>query len=238
MIQFFTDFTLDGPYLGQMQTLVAARLPHIPSVNLMADAPSQNPEAAAYLLAALVQYMPRNAITVAVVDPGVGSERQAVMVKADERWFVGPDNGLLDVVCLQASRVERWQIDWRPEQLSNSFHGRDLFTPVAIELACGAIPDSSLYPFTETYLPIDRVKIVYIDGFGNLFTGLRGSQIEAQQHIYCNGVKILHANTFANVQPGELFWYVNSIGLVEIAANRGRASGILSAQIGTPIKIG
>lgn len=237
MILFFTDFSLNGPYMGQMHSLVAEQLPGVPSVNLMVDAPVHNPHVSAYLLASCVAHIPPESIIVAVVDPGVGGPRKAIMQKADNRWYVGPDNGLLDVVYLQAEQAERSHIDWRPDSLSPSFHGRDLFTPVAIMLAQGTMPDSTPYPLTESPLAKDCPEIVYIDGFGNLFTGLRGNEIKPNQTVTCQGRQIVHADIFSTVQPGELFWYVNSNGLVEIAANQARAVDILGVGIGTRIEL-
>jgi S-adenosylmethionine hydrolase len=237
MILFFTDFSLNGPYMGQMHSLVAQRLPELSTIDLVVDAPTQNPRASAYLLASCVAQIPPESIIVAVVDPGVGGPRKAIMQRVDKRWYVGPDNGLLDVVYLQGQQVERWQVNWRPASLSASFHGRDLFTPLAIELAQGNRPDSIPYPLTESLLAKDCLEIVYIDSFGNLFTGIRGSEIKLNQQLSCQGRIIHPAGTFSDVQPGQLFWYVNSNGLVEIAANQTRAVEILSARIGTEITL-
>ena len=103
-------------------------------------APAMNPRASAYLLAALAPSIKGEASFVCVVDPGVGTERRALALRADGRWFVGPDNGLLDVVGRRAQAAEWWEITWRPEQLSATFHGRDLFAPVAAKLARGEAP--------------------------------------------------------------------------------------------------
>lgn len=237
MFLLYTDFGLEGPYLGQMQALLAQASPQQPVINLMADAPCHNPLAAGYLLAALVPQIPVGSIVIAVVDPGVGGERKAIMVKADDRWYVGPDNGLLDRVCADARSQERWEIIWRPETLSSSFHGRDLFTPVAIQLASDQIPPSQPYPYQNTGLSPNLFEIIYVDHFGNLFTGIKAAKIGKNARISCLDHKIAHAETFSRVQPGDLFWYVNSNGLVEIAANQTSAQTLLGAAIGSQVRL-
>src|SRR5262245_30636537 len=137
MILLFTDFGLAGPYTGQMKAVLRQRAPEIPAIDLFADAPMQNPKAAAYLLAAYAAWFPSGSVFLCVVDPGVGGERPPVMVKADGRWFVGPGNGLFEIVMRRAQSAEAWEIAWQPEHLSASFHGRDLFAPVAAMIAKG-----------------------------------------------------------------------------------------------------
>ena len=140
MIVLFTDFGLEGPYIGQMQAVLCRETPRIPVVNLCADVPCHEPRAAAYLLAAYAVEFPEGSVFLGVVDPGVGGERAAVVVRADGRWYVGPDNGLFNVVAMRAGAVEWWDITWRPARLSASFHGRDLFAPVAARIARGEPP--------------------------------------------------------------------------------------------------
>jgi S-adenosyl-L-methionine hydrolase (adenosine-forming) len=140
MIALFTDFGLHGPYTGQMKAVLHQMAPGVPVIDLFADAPAGNPKAAAYLLAAYAAWFPTGTIFLCVVDPGVGGERPPLIIEADERWYVGPGNGLFELVQRRANAVRRWDITWQPERLSASFHGRDLFAPVAAMLACRAAP--------------------------------------------------------------------------------------------------
>ncbi|MBE9551926.1 MAG: SAM-dependent chlorinase/fluorinase, partial [Proteobacteria bacterium] len=135
MIHIFTDFGLDGPYAGQMRGVLARAAPGVPVIDLMHDAPVRNPYRSAYLLAALAAEMGPDSVCVAIVDPGVGGARPPVVVSADGKRFVGPGNGLFEIVQRRAARARAWTIDWRPEKLSVSFHGRDLFAPAAALLA-------------------------------------------------------------------------------------------------------
>ncbi len=230
MILLYTDFGYAGPYVGEMKAVLAGMAPGVPVVDLMHDAPVRDPRAAAYLLAALAPRMPAGAVVLAVVDPGVGGPRDPVMVEADGRWYVGPGNGLFEIVMRRARSMRWWTIDWRPERLSASFHGRDLFAPVAALLARGERPAASpraadLGRYPEW--PDDLAEVIYVDGFGNCMTGLRAAGLAASGRLLLHGRGIARAGTFADVPAGEALWYENSAGLVEIAVNQGRADELL-----------
>lgn len=234
MIALFTDFGPEGPYAGQMQAILAAGAPGVPVVSLMHDAPAFNARASAYLLAALIEPFPVPAVFVCVVDPGVGSNRKPLLLKADGRWFTGPDNGLLTVVARRASHAEWHEILWRPKPLSASFHGRDLFAPVAAMLARGELPETR--PFTPSVgmdWPDDPAEVIYIDRYGNAMTGMRAACLDDAAILRIGDARIAHARTFAEAGPGTCFWYENSMGLVEIAANRASAATLLDLGIGT-----
>jgi S-adenosyl-L-methionine hydrolase (adenosine-forming) len=129
------DFGLHGPYTGQMKVVLNQMAPGIPAIDLFADAPVGKPKASPYLLAVYAAWFPTNTVFLCVVDPGVGGPRPPVIVEADGRWYVGPGNGLFEMVQRRAVDIRSWTIDWRPGRLSASFHGRDLFAPVAATLA-------------------------------------------------------------------------------------------------------
>ena len=142
MIALFTDFGWQGPYVGQMKAVLYKHALSKPIVDLMHDAPTFNPRSSAYLLASVVSCFAKDSVFLCIVDPGVGSaERKPVIVKADDYWFVGPDNGLFNIVAKRANKLEWWDITWQPDNLSNTFHGRDLFAPVAGLLANGKMHD-------------------------------------------------------------------------------------------------
>ena len=152
--------------------------PDVAVIDLFADAPAGDPKASAYLLAAYAAWFPAGTVFLCVVDPGVGGTRPAVIVEADGRWYVGPGNGLFELVLRRALMARRWDIEWKPERLSASFHGRDLFAPVAGMLARGESPpgqprkdDADRRP----EWPDDLCDIVYIDQYGNAITGLRAA---------------------------------------------------------------
>jgi len=240
MIVRFTDFGLSGPYLGQITAVLLAEAPGVPVLDLFADAPAGEPMLAAYLLAAYADVFPAGCVFLCVVDPGVGSARAALAVEADGRWFVGPDNGLLQIVARRAERLAIREITWRPERLSASFHGRDLFAPVTAMLARGGSPAGNSRALAEiagNAWPDDLDQIVYIDHFGNAMTGLRASRLTSGTVLAVSGHDLSQRRTFSDTEPGEIFWYENANGLAEIAVNLGRADIELGITPGAQVTI-
>jgi S-adenosylmethionine hydrolase len=240
MIVLFSDFGLEGPYTGQVKAVLYRTAPGIPIIDLFADAPAGKPKPAAYLLAAYGIWFPPGTVLLAIVDPGVGSERSAVIVEADGRWYVGPDNGLFELVARRADNVRIWDIHWRPQAMSASFHGRDLFAPLAGQLACGRLPDDAPRPAEigrKTDWPDEFPEIVYIDRYGNAMTGVRAQTLPDGARLRVAGRILVRARTFSDVPAGGAFWYENSNGLAEIAVNTGRADIALDLAIGSPVAI-
>jgi S-adenosyl-L-methionine hydrolase (adenosine-forming) len=238
MIVLITDFGLDGPYIGQMISVLYRIAPATPVVNLFADAPAHNPRATAYLLAAYAPYLPPESIFLCVVDPGVGSGvHQPVIVRAHDQWFVGPANGLFTIIAKRAREFRCWAISWRPERLSDSFHGRDLYAPVAARLAKGEPPMGE--PLNAKMIaepwPDDLYEVIYIDHFGNAITGIRASVLSKDRVLKVNGQSLKPARTFADVEVGQAFWYENANGLIELAVNQGRADALLGIRVSDPI---
>jgi S-adenosylmethionine hydrolase len=118
-----------------MKAVLCQMAPGIPAVDLFADAPVGNSRASAYLLAVYAEWFAARMVFLAVVDPGIGGTRPAIILEADSRWYVGPGNGLFELVERRATSRRSWDIDWKPGRLSASFHGRDLFAPIAAMLA-------------------------------------------------------------------------------------------------------
>ncbi|CAO3352598.1 hypothetical protein [Azospirillum melinis] len=240
MILLFTDFGLSGPYTGQMKAVLAQQAPGVPVIDLFADAPAFDPQLSAYLLAAYAPAFPAGSVFLSVVDPGVGTDRRPVMVEAEGRWFVGPDNGLFALTARRATSLNAWKIDWIPDRLSASFHGRDLFAPVAASLATGrSVARSLLDPaaIDRPDWPDELPRIVYVDVYGNAMTGLRASALPADAVLTAGGTRVAHARTFGAVGPGQPLWYENSNGLAEIAVNRGRADQVLGLKVGDPVTV-
>ena len=237
MILLFTDYGIDGPYIGQVQAVINKMAPEEPVINLLANAPRQNPKAAAYLLASLARGYPEETIFFCVIDPCVGTFKDIpVVLKIDDCWFVGPDNGLFDVVAGNGKKVECWEIHWRPEKLSTTFHGRDLYAPITAMIANGLdIPGERFKWQDKNQWPKDLYEIIFIDHFGNCMTGIRAGKINNAITLRISDNQISHADTFAEVSKGQVFWYQNSNGLIEIAVNKGNASKQLNLDIGTEV---
>ena len=238
MIVLFTDFGWQGPYVGQMKAVLKSKVPNVPVIDLMHDVPVFDPVAASYLLAALAPQFPQDTIFLAVVDPGVGHpERRPYMVQADGRWFIGPDNGLFNVIEARGIDVQRYEILWKPEKISSSFHGRDLFAPVAAMLSQWDMPENSLLGVNETSVSDNLYQIIYIDHYGNAMSGVQAKSVTKDQTISINGHELQYSETFSLVPEGQAFWYINSNSLVEIAVNKGNAGEILSLTVGSALDV-
>lgn len=280
MIVLFTDFGVSAPYVGQLKAVLLQKAPEMPIIDLFHDAPCFDPMLSAYLLAAYAKDFPVDTVFLCVVDPGVGNmQRKPVAVWIDQRWYVGPDNGLFNVMALHGfesngsecdssdcatsdaansgivdsgfassgfsnsgfANNQWWHITWVPDNLSSSFHGRDLFAPVAARLALGGLPPGVQQEYSsqiDQTWDHDLAKIIYIDSFGNAITGLRESMMTPNSTLRIKGTNIPRAKTFSDVPLGEGFYYINANGLLEIAVNQGRADLHYKLKIGADINFG
>ena len=235
MLVLFTDYGAGDLYLGQVHAVLETHAPGLPRVDLLNDAPSFNVRASAHLLAALAGRFAPGSVYLAVVDPGVGSERAAAVLEADGRYFVGPDNGLLSVVAARARQRRFWHIAWRPEALSDSFHGRDLFAPIAAWIARGAFPTPKLAPLPALEVDFggeDLGEIIYIDHYGNAMTGLQAELVPRDARLIAAHRHLDFARVFSEAPKGNAFWHENSVGLAEIAINCGSAARELGLEVG------
>jgi hypothetical protein len=235
-IILFTDFGAGDLYVGQVKAVLQRVAPAIPVIDLLHEAPAFNVRASAHLLAAMVGGFAEDSVFLTVVDPGVGGVRNALVVKADGCWYVGPDNGLLSVVGARAVKGDCWRIVWRPEPISDSFHGRDLFAPVAAALAAQNGLPKGWFEHAGTleveFGGDDLPEIIYIDHYGNAYTGIRAGGIPREALLVAGERQLSFARVFSEAAEASAFWYENSQGLVEIAVNRGHAAQLLNLKIG------
>ena len=241
MIFLFTDFRYDGPYVGQMKAVLSRLAPSVPVIDVMHDAPYCDPKRSAYLLAALAQESQLGDIWLCVVDPGVGGSRRPVVLDCGGVCFVGPDNGLFELISRRIEGSLLKVITWRPERMSATFHGRDLFAPVTAWMATGIHFDTGSISSSErrpgTDWPDNLSEVIYIDAYGNSVTGIGGSVLSDSQSILGGGRRLKYAGKFSDVPKGDVFWHRNSMGLIEISANCGRADELLDLQVGFPIEV-
>lgn len=224
-IALITDFGR-GPYIGQVVLRLNALVPGMPVVDLVSDLTPFRPDLAAYLLPALARDMPPATLFLSVVDPGVGGDRSPLAMAADGNWFVGPDNGLLAVIAKRARQPVILRVGWRPQWTSESFHGRDIFAPIAARLSRGDSLDGEAakpHSLVGWDWPAELAKIVYVDWYGNLMTGWRATGLDRAATLRVGAVDLHYARTFCEVPPGTGFWYENAFGLAEVAVNLGRA---------------
>jgi S-adenosyl-L-methionine hydrolase (adenosine-forming) len=238
-ILLFTDFGSGDIYVGQVKAVLQRFAPGVAVIDMLHDAPTFNVRAGAHLLAAMVGPFAADNVFLAVVDPGVGGARAAVVAQADGCWYVGPDNGLLSVVVARAHKCDCRRVVWRPSRLSASFHGRDLFAPVAARLAAhGELPEGWAERSSGLSVEFggdDFAEIIYVDHFGNAHTGLRANGIARDAVLLVGARRLPYAHVFSEVAVSEAFWYANSQGLVEIAVNCGSAAQLLGLKIGDAV---
>jgi S-adenosylmethionine hydrolase len=243
MIYLVTDFGREGPYLGQVHAVITRLAPAVPVIELFSDLPPFDPQAAAYLLPAYTcqaraaRVQPGD-VVLAVVDPGVGSTRACIALRADGVWYVGPDNGLFSQVVRRATSTSAWRLPV-PDDASASFHGRDVFAAAAAQLAGGqpligheAVDARTL---DRPEWPDDLAAIVYIDRYGNAMTGLRVAIDPDVSVLQVESLRLPRKRTFGEATLGEAFFYANANGLWEIAVNGGSAAVQLGLRLGTRV---
>ncbi len=250
-IVLLTDFGAAGPYVGAMKGVLLGIAPRAVLVDLTHDVPPQDVRGAAFVLAAAEPFFPRGSLFVCVVDPGVGTDRRIVYVEAGGHRFLAPDNGLLTLV-LSERRPRRARIVANRRlflpHVSATFHGRDVFAPVAARLARGLDP-ARLGPKARDLamlaIPVPtsgpgragrvlEAEIVFVDPFGNLVTNLRDEPVG---EIRIRGWRIRRlAETYGQLREGEAGILRGSSGYLEIAVRNGSARDRFNARVGLRVE--
>ena len=259
LIALFTDFGARDAYVAQMKGVILSICPEARLVDLSHEVGQFDVRGAAYVLAASAAYFPAQTIFVAVVDPGVGSERRPVLLRtASHKWFIGPDNGLFTHVMAREGFDRAAVLDkpayYRAASISATFHGRDIFGPVAAHLAAGvdleqlggAAPDLLTLPLAAPRQAGQALlgEAQHIDHFGNVVTNLTPAWLDAwpkPPQAVCAHRGKTHAlqwvTTYAEGEPGALLGLYNSDGYLEFAMARGSAAAFLDAAVGDAFEL-
>lgn len=240
MIVLFTDFGSQDPYVGQVKVRLLEAAPAQQVIDLLHEAPVYNAHASAHLLAAFAPTFPPGTVFLAVVDPEVGTVRDAIVMLSGGQWFIGPDNGLMSIVAARNREARVWRITWQPPALSATFHGRDVFAAIAGEVARGDFPTEKLTEMAKLNVIFDAAdlpSVIYLDHFGNAWTGIRGAAIPHSARITAKNIHFEHSESFGFVGRGEGFWFVNSVGLIELAVNRGNAAQQFGLGVGDLVQL-
>jgi S-adenosyl-L-methionine hydrolase (adenosine-forming) len=254
VITLTTDFGHQGPFVGVMKGAVLMRFPQARLIDLTHEILVHWPAEAGFWLARSYQYFPVGTVHVAVVDPGVGTSRSIIAVAADGHLFLAPDNGLLAPVVARAREARIVSVAGVQlvrlgiHRVSATFHGRDIFAPVAAELAAGRVQIETLGPAVRSIVPawVDEPSvdarsvagvIITQDHFGNLITNIDAPLTERFRlplvHAGNHSFPILR--TYAETRPGEYLALVNSFGVIEIARAEGSAAEGLGLSRGAPV---
>jgi S-adenosylmethionine hydrolase len=255
IVTITTDFGHQGPFVATMKGMILTRLPDARIIDVTHEVPVYWPAEAGFWLARSYRYFPAGSVHIAVVDPGVGTSRDIIAIEADAHAFLAPDNGLLAPIVARAESVSIRRIDLaairsrlslaRP---SATFHGRDIFAPIAAEIAAGRISVAELGPEIEDIVPSwvddptvtnDQVAgvVITIDHFGNLITNIDAETIQrfAQPVVRTGGHVFPLKRTYGDVTPGEFLALINSFGVVEIARAEQSAAEALGLGRGAPV---
>ena len=266
ILTLFTDFGMRDPYVGILKGVIAQVNPWLRVIDVTHEIPPQDVGAARFALMTSYRYFPPGTVHMAVVDPGVGSQRRAVAISFQPApnqvpsFLVGPDNGLFSGVLdrtLVVAAVELTNCQyWRTPEPSSTFHGRDIFATVAAHLASGVslehlgapieldslvslpLPSYRVEPHGENDQYLIHGVIQAIDHFGNLITTIPAAAVnQAQWWLMLGPIEIASKPTYAAGRPQEVLALVGSHDWIEIAVNGGNAQRILGVGIGDPVSV-
>jgi len=257
IITLTTDFGLKDPYAAEMKATILGICPNAAIVDITHEIEKFNTRMGAYVLASAVSYFPKGTIHVAIVDPGVGTQRRPILVQTQQGFFVGPDNGLLTLASEQQGITGIHEIT-NPRlmlpRVSGTFHGRDIFAPTAAHLANGVHPaefgpeihDVVKPEFAKVTVRKNMLigEVLHVDGFGNIITNI-GEKETAQ--IRTKGVvnvelpnqklKLKLCKAYGEAKPQEPLALIGSHNYLEIAINQGNAATVFETKPGDKIKI-
>jgi len=234
LVTFTSDFGTGSPLVAAMKAMVLAGCPNAVLVDVSHEVPHFDVSAGAFMLFAGTRHFGADSVHLAVVDPGVGSPRRRLAIRAGGRYYVGPDNGLFAIVIDEVGLQEAVELAPRPHG-APTFEGRDVFAPAAAALASG-IPLSSLGPPTDPPKMLDDTspRVLWADGFGNLVTNLKPPARRMRIH---NHDIVATATTYSDGRPNEPFVYVGSMGYLEVGVREARADKLLGARPGMKVEL-
>jgi hypothetical protein len=240
VVAFLTDFGTKDYFVAAMKGVIFSINPEATIVDITHEIPPQDIASAAFVLKACYGDFPQGTIFVCVVDPGVGSDRRAIVVEIESYNFVAPDNGLLDLILGENKDFKAFNVtnkEYLRVGISNTFHGRDIFAPVAAHLSKGIPPaefGEQIDLIVQPQSGEREFKVIYIDHFGNLVTNIRNDEVPNHFELEINGRRISKLREFyAEAEFGELFMICGSAGFLEIAIRDGSAQTELGVKPGT-----
>lgn len=255
VITITTDFGHKGPFAATMKGVILQHFNDARIIDVTHDIPAHWPPEAGFWISRSYHYYPSGTVHVAIVDPGVGTEREIILAEYDSHIFIAPDNGLLDPVLVRDSCVA-YQLQMSKigrlvnEAPSATFHGRDIFAPVAAEIAAGHLGPGDIGRRTDQWIPgwldepdvtTERVSgvVVTVDAFGNLISNIDRELVATLERpvVQVAGHELEIATTYGRVTPGDYLALINSFGVLEIARAEGSASEGLGSDRGAPVVV-
>jgi len=259
IITLLSDFGLRDPYVAEMKAVILSLCPQACLVDISHEVEKFNVRMGAFVLASSASYFPKGTVHVAVVDPGVGTKRRAILVEAGQAFFVGPDNGLLLLAAERQEIRHVYNITNRRFMLSHvsrTFHGRDIFAPAAAHLASGCKPsdfDSEIHDYLVPKFVKPRLtrkallgEVLHIDDFGNIVTNISRAEFEKtgiqegemlRFRLRDKVIKLRFCSTYGEVPIGNSLALIGSHDFLEISTNQGNASKKFGARVGDTVAV-
>ena len=252
IITLTTDFGTSDYFTGAMKGVILSICQNADIIDITHEIEPQNVRQGAFVWHYATKEFPAGTIHVGVVDAGVGSARKAILLATEKAFFIAPDNGLISFVLENEPNFRVFNLtneEFFRQPVSRTFHGRDIFAPVAAHLAGGVKPEecgTEIFDFERFPVATPQItaaqtiiaEIIHIDRFGNLITNLRRTDLPAEFTLEINGQKIEKLqNFFAEAENSEVFMIFGSADLLEIVAFCDSAEKILNAKIGQELLI-
>ncbi len=251
-IALLTDFGTQDYFVGAMKGAILSIDPKAKIIDITHQIPPHDIRAAAFTLCACYKDFPGKTIFVAVVDPGVGSDRKAILVETEKFYFVAPDNGLLSLVLDEEQDFRVFELtneNYFAKEISSTFHGRDIFAPVAAHISNGVSPSEfgseiDVFIRFETSKPRQisaekfEAEIIHTDRFGNLITNIPAKDLPEKFRLEVNEKRIEnHLKCYAEAESDDIFSICGSADFLEIAAKENSASKLLNARNGSIVLV-
>jgi len=257
IITLTTDFGLKDPYVAEMKAVILSISPNAKIVDITHKIEKFNIRMGAYTLAAACPYFPKGTIHVAVIDPGVGTKRKAILIQTRNSYFIGPDNGVLALAAKSQGIKHIYRIEnpkFMLPRISNTFHGRDIFAPAAAYLANGISPSEFGPEIPEIVTPkfakITKTKttltgeIIHIDGFGNIITNLKEKDLESigikktvNLRLNSTKLKLKLCKAYSEVDAQQPLVIIGSHNFLEISVNQGNAAENFQTRVGDKVRL-
>ena len=257
VITLTTDFGMRDPYVAEMKAVILSISPNAKIVDITHEIEKFNIRTGAFVLASASQYFPKNTIHVVVVDPGVGTQRQPILIQTKHGYLIGPDNGVL-VLAARKEKIERIHKITNPRlmmpKISNTFHGRDIFAPAAAHLAKGTSPAKFGPEIHKVAMPefakITKRRntligeVLHVDNFGNIITNFGKKELElmgmketANTKLKNTRLKLKLCKAYAEVELQKPLAIVGSHNFLEISINQGNAAEVLKIRSGDNVTL-
>ena len=258
IITLTTDFGLIDGYVAAVKGVILSINPQSTLIDITHQIPPQNINRAAFVLSTVCNYFPPQTVHLVIIDPGVGTKRRAVILKTPQYYFIAPDNGVLSYIIRKFSAKLDINSDlsavavtnpkyWR-SPVSHTFHGRDIFAPVAAYLSLGVsmkefgepLSSINILPLAEPHIASDGSlvgKVIHIDTFGNLITNIREIDLREGEPTIFIGNQTIKGLSKTYAEGGKLVALIGSNGYLEISLREDNAAAYLNAQIGSEVAI-